>query len=86
MPLYSLLHVCAVSKNYEILGEPPVPPDAIRTFRRLDSRCPGHPECRRTSGVETTPGPLGQGVATNVGMAIARQCLAARYNRAVPRL
>ena len=85
MLLYSLLHlteVRAVSKDYETLGEVSVPLDAIKTFRQLDSRCPGHPEYRWTSGVETTTGPLGQGVATSVGMAIARQWLAARYNRA----
>src|SRR5271167_2040498 len=87
MLLYSLLHlteVRAVSKDYETLGEPSVPLDAIKSFRQLDSRCPGHPENRWTSGVETTTGPLGQGVATSVGMAIARQWLAARYNREVP--
>ena len=82
--LYALLHlteVRAVSKDYEILGEPSVPLDALKAFRQLDSRCPGHPEYRWTSGVECTTGPLGQGVATSVGMAIARQWLAARYNR-----
>ena len=82
--LYALLHlteVRAVSKDYETLGEPSVPLDALKVFRQLDSRCPGHPEYRWTSGVETTTGPLGQGVATSVGMAIARQWLAARYNR-----
>ena len=70
MLLYSLLHlteVRAVSKDYETLGEPSVPLDALKTFRQLDSRCPGHPEYRWTSGVETTTGPLGQGVATSVG-------------------
>lgn len=85
MLLYSLLHlteVCAVSKDYETLGEVSVPLDAIKSFRQLDSRCPGHPEYRWTSGVETTTGPLGQGVATSVGIAIARQWLAVRYNRA----
>ena len=84
MLLYALLHlteVRAVSKDYESLGEPSVPLDALKAFRQLDSRCPGHPEYRWTSGVETTTGPLGQGVATSVGMAIARQWLAARYNR-----
>jgi transketolase len=84
MLLYSLLHlteVRAVSKGYEALGEPSVPLDAIKTFRQLDSRCPGHPEYRWTSGVETTTGPLGQGVATSVGMAMARQWLASRYNK-----
>src|SRR6202795_62035 len=84
MLLYSLLHlteVRAVSKDYENLGDVSVPLDAIKAFRQFDSRCPGHPEYRWTSGVETTTGPLGQGVATSVGMAIARQWLAARYNR-----
>src|SRR6476659_4243603 len=78
MLLYSLLHlteVRAVSKDYETLGEVSVPLDAIKAFRQLDSRCPGHPEYRWTSGVETTTGPLGQGVATSVGIAIARQWL-----------
>jgi len=82
--LYALLHlteVRAVSKDYETLGEPSVPLEDLKAFRQLDSRCPGHPEYRWTSGVETTTGPLGQGVATSVGMAIARQWLAARYNR-----
>jgi transketolase len=84
MLLYALLHltgVRAVSKDYESLGELSVPLDALRSFRQLGSRCPGHPEYRWTSGVETTTGPLGQGVATSLGMAIARQWLAARYNR-----
>jgi len=84
MLLYSLLHlteVRAVNKDYETLGEVSVPLDAIRNFRQLDSRCPGHPEYRWTSGVETTTGPLGQGVATSVGMAIGRQWLSARYNK-----
>jgi transketolase len=84
MMLYSLLHlteVRAVNKDYETLGEVSVPLDSIKTFRQLDSRCPGHPEYRWTSGVETTTGPLGQGVATSVGMASAGQWLAARYNR-----
>jgi transketolase len=84
MLLYSLLHlteVRAVNKDYETLGEVSVPLDSIKSFRQFDSRCPGHPEYRWTSGVETTTGPLGQGVATSVGMASARQWLAARYNR-----
>jgi transketolase len=85
MLLYSLLHLAevrAVSKDYETLGEVSVPLDAIKAFRQLDSRCPGHPEYRWTSGVETTTGPLGQGVATSVGIAAGRQWLASRYNRA----
>ena len=84
MLLYSLLHltgVKAVSKDYETLGEPSVPLDAIKRFRQLDSRCPGHPEYRWTSGVETTTGPLGQGLATSVGMAIAGRWMAAHFNR-----
>ncbi|MBV8672649.1 MAG: transketolase, partial [Acidobacteriaceae bacterium] len=84
MLLYSLLHlteVRAVSKDYETLGEMSVPLDAIKTFRQLGSRCPGHPEYRWTSGVETTTGPLGQGLSTSVGMAIGRQWLASRYNK-----
>src|ERR1700756_4904052 len=84
MLLYSLLHlteVRAVSKDYETLGEPSVPLEAIKAFRQLDSRCPGHPEYRWTSGVETTTGPLGQGVATSVGIALVSKWLAERYNR-----
>jgi len=84
MLLYSLLHltgVRAVSKDYETLGELSVPLDAIKSFRQLNSRCPGHPEYRWTSGVEMTTGPLGQGVATSVGIAAARKWLSARYNR-----
>src|SRR5437660_5956877 len=85
MLLYSMLHltgVKAVNPEYETLGTPAVTLDDIRRFRQLDSKCPGHPEYHWTSGVETTTGPLGQGVATSVGMAIAGRWLAARYNRA----
>ena len=84
MLLYSLLHltgVRAVSKDYETLGEVSAPLDALKAFRQLNSRCPGHPEYRWTSGVETTTGPLGQGVATSVGIAAAREWLSARYQR-----
>ncbi len=84
MLLYSLLHltgVKAVSKEYEALGEPSVPLEAIKHFRQLDSRCPGHPEYRWTSGVETTTGPLGQGLANSVGMAIAGRWQAAHFGR-----
>jgi transketolase len=82
--LWSLLFltgVRAVDPEYEILGEPAVSLDDLKRFRQLGSKCPGHPEYRWTSGVETTTGPLGQGVATSVGMAIASQWLGARYNR-----
>jgi transketolase len=84
MLLYSMLHltgVRAVNADYERLGEPSVTLDQIKKFRQLDSKCPGHPEYRWTSGVETTTGPLGQGVATSVGMAIGGKWLAAHYNR-----
>ena len=82
--LWSLLHLArveAVDPDYEVLGTPAVSLDDLRRFRQPDSKCPGHPEYRWTSGVETTTGPLGQGVATSVGMAIAGQWLGARYNR-----
>jgi len=82
--LWSLLHltgVRAVDPDYEILGTPAVSLDDLKRFRQLDSKCPGHPEYRWTSGVETTTGPLGQGVATSVGMAVASRWLGARYNR-----
>jgi transketolase len=84
MLLYSMLHltgVKAVNSQYERQGELSVKLDDIKHFRQLDSRCPGHPEYRWTSGVETTTGPLGQGVATTVGMAIAERWQAAHFNR-----
>ena len=82
--LYALLHLTgikAVNPKYETLGELSVTLNDIKNFRQLDSRTPGHPEYRWTSGVETTTGPLGQGVATSVGMAIASRWLAAYFNR-----
>jgi transketolase len=82
--LYTILHLAgvkAVDPEYEILGRPSVTLDDLKSFRQFGSRCAGHPEYRWTSGVETTTGPLGQGVATSVGMAIAEKWLAARYNR-----
>ena len=84
MLLWSLLHLSgtrAVNADYERLGELAVTLDDIRHFRQLGSKAPGHPEYRWVSGVETTTGPLGQGIATSVGMAIAERWLAARYNR-----
>jgi transketolase len=84
MLLWSVLHLTgtrAVNREYERLGHPAVTLDDIRRFRQLDSRAPGHPEYGWVSGVETTTGPLGQGVATSVGMAIAQKWLAHRYNR-----
>jgi transketolase len=84
MLLWSVLFLTgtrAVNAAYERLGAPAVALDDIRRFRQLDSKAPGHPEYHWVSGVETTTGPLGQGIATSVGMAIARKWLASRYNR-----
>ncbi|HKT83271.1 MAG TPA: transketolase, partial [Solirubrobacterales bacterium] len=84
MLLYSLLHLAgvkAVDPKYEVVGDPAVSLEDIESFRQLGSRAPGHPEYRWTSGVETTTGPLGQGVATSVGMAIAAKWQSARYDR-----
>src|SRR5882757_1651589 len=84
MLLYGLLHLAgvkAVNPKYETLGELAVTLDDIKHFRQLDSKCPGHPEYRITSGVETTTGPLGQGVANSVGMAIAEKWQAAHFNQ-----
>ena len=82
--LYSMLHltrVKAVDEKYEHLGTPTVSLDDLKRFRQLDSKCPGHPEYHWTSGVETTTGPLGQGIATSVGMAIGADWLARRFNK-----
>ncbi len=82
--LFSLLHLCgvkAVNAEYETIGEPAVSLEDLRRFRQLDSKAPGHPEYRWTSGVETTTGPLGTGIATSVGMSMAGKWLAATYNR-----
>jgi transketolase len=84
MLLWSALHLSrtrAVNADYETLGRPSVTIDDIRRFRQLDSKAPGHPEYHWTSGVEATTGPLGQGVATSVGMAIAEKWLASHFNR-----
>ena len=84
MLLWSVLHLTgtrAVNAEYERLGQSAVSLDDIRHFRQLGSKAPGHPEYHWVSGVETTTGPLGQGVATSVGMAIAEVWLANRYNR-----
>jgi transketolase len=84
MLLYALLHlsgVKAVNPKYEALGDLAVSLDDIKRFRQLDSKCPGHPEYRWTSGIETTTGPLGQGLATSVGMAMAARFLGATFNR-----
>ncbi|HEX5423330.1 MAG TPA: transketolase [Bryobacteraceae bacterium] len=84
MLLWSVLHLTrtqAVNADYENLGHAAVLLEDIRRFRQLGSKAPGHPEYHWVSGVETTTGPLGQGVATSVGMAIAEKWLAHRYNR-----
>jgi transketolase len=84
MLLYSLLHltgITSVNAKYERLGTPTVTLDDIKKFRQIDSKTPGHPEYRWTSGVETTTGPLGQGVANSVGMAIAQRWMASYFNK-----
>ncbi len=84
MLLYSMLHLAgvkSVNSKYETLGELSVTLADLEKFRQLDSKTPGHPEYRWTSGVETTTGPLGQGVATSVGMAIAGKWMARYFNR-----
>ena len=69
--LYSMLHLCGFDVTIEDLKE----------FRQLNSRTPGHPEVGHTHGVEATSGPLGQGIAQAVGMAMAEKHLAAKYNK-----
>lgn len=84
MLLYSMLYlsgVKSVDSEYKVLDRPSLTLDDLKSFRQIDSRTPGHPEYRHTSGIETTTGPLGQGVGTSVGMAIAAEWLSARYNR-----
>jgi len=72
MLLYSLLHL----SGYDVTM------DDLKSFRQWDSRTPGHPEVHYTDGVEATTGPLGQGIAMSVGMAIAEAHLAAKFNKA----
>jgi transketolase len=82
MLIYSVLHLAGVKRvdeNYEVLDEPAVSLHEIEEFRQLHSRTPGHPEYRWTTGIETTTGPLGQGVATSVGMAMASKWQGARF-------
>ena len=83
MLLWSMLHLSrtqAVNADYERLGHPSVSLDDIRRFRQLDSKAPGHPEYHWVSGVEMTTGPLGQGVASNIGMAIAQKWRRGTYS------
>ncbi|HZZ87917.1 MAG TPA: transketolase, partial [Caulobacteraceae bacterium] len=82
--LYSLLFLGGVERlddKGKPLGAPAVSLDDIKSFRQIDSVCAGHPEHGLTTGVETTTGPLGQGVGASVGMAAAERWLAARFNR-----
>jgi transketolase len=84
MLIYSTLHMAgvrAVSNDYIVGGKESVTMEDLKTFRQLHSRCAGHPEYHWTSGVETTTGPLGNGLATSVGMAIASKWLGATYNK-----
>jgi transketolase len=84
MLLYSLLHLAGVieiDEHGRASGKPAISLEDIRQFRQMDSKTPGHPEYRMTTGVETTTGPLGQGCATSVGMAMAERWLGERFNR-----
>jgi len=84
MLLYSMLHVTqvkTVNDQYEATNDLSVPLDQIKQFRQLESKCPGHPEYHWTSGVETTTGPLGQGLGNSVGMAMAQGWMAQYFNR-----
>jgi len=84
MLLYSMLHLAGVrslNARGEVVDQPAVSLDDIKSFRQLDSKTPGHPEYHLTTGVETTTGPLGQGVATSVGMAVAGRWLGQYFNR-----
>jgi transketolase len=84
MLLYSLLHLAGVRKvdhHGQLQDGPSISLDDIKNFRQLGSPCAGHPEFGEAAGIETTTGPLGQGVGTSVGMALGAKWLAARYNR-----
>jgi transketolase len=84
MLLYSLIHLAGVrevGRDDKILSTPALSLDEIKNFRQLGSKTPGHPEYGLTTGVETTTGPLGQGVANSVGFAIAERWLAQYFNR-----
>ena len=84
MLLYSMIHLCGIQKtgrDGETLNEPAISLDNIRNFRQLGSPCAGHPEYGDAAGIETTTGPLGQGIGTSVGMALAAKWLSARFDR-----
>ena len=83
MLLYAMLNLAEVRRvdeHGQVLKELSVPMEEIKRFRQLGSRTPGHPESHLTSGVETTTGPLGQGVGNSVGIAMASKWLAANFN------
>jgi len=84
MLLYSLLHLAGVKQvkgETEVTNEPSITLDDIKRFRQIDGKCAGHPEYGLATGIETTTGPLGQGVGNSVGMAIAARWLAEHFNR-----
>jgi transketolase len=83
MLLYSLIHLTGVRavNEHEDRNAPALTLEDLQKFRQLDSKTPGHPEYRMTSGVETTTGPLGQGCGNSVGLAMAQLYLAQRYNK-----
>ena len=84
MLLYALIHLAGIEEvdpNGHKTGKPAISLNDIKAFRQVDSKTPGHPEYRITTGVETTTGPLGQGCGNSVGMAIAERALAAHFNR-----
>ncbi|HVL12997.1 MAG TPA: transketolase [Gemmata sp.] len=84
MLLYALIHLAGVRNvdaSGKVLGEPSLPMEQLKLFRQLGSKTPGHPEYELTAGVETTTGPLGQGVGNAVGMAVAQKWVASWYSR-----
>lgn len=84
MLLYSMIHLAGIKdldENGQVVDRPTITLDNIKNFRQLHSPCAGHPEFGEAAGIETTTGPLGQGVSNSVGMAIASKWLAATYNK-----
>ncbi len=84
MLIYSLLHLSGtieVDRHGKPTGKPAIGRDDLMQFRQLDSKTPGHPEYRYTTGVETTTGPLGAGCGNSVGLAMAERWLAAHFNK-----
>ncbi len=84
MLLYGLIHLAGIKEidaGGKKTGHPALSLDDLKAFRQLDSKTPGHPEYRMTTGVETTTGPLGQGCGNSVGMAVAERALAEHFNK-----